>query len=306
MKIFLLSFLFLTISMFSNAQQIVKLYSGDALGLKKSNILKEIDSQKNKNDIMLLQYVSVPTLEIIKPKIKKSETAVIICPGGGYGILAYDHEGTTIGKWFADKGITAFVLKYRLPEDDMFDNPEIRPLQDAQQALRHIRSNSKTYGVDPNKIGIMGFSAGGHLAATASTHFKTQVGEIIDDKISVRPDFSILMYPVISFSDKIGHTGSRDNLLGKNAPFDKIEYYSNELQVTKETPPAFLVHAINDWVMVENSLAYVKACKAAGVPAELHMYDKGGHGFGMKKGLKGPVSHWPERLEEWLIENKWL
>jgi acetyl esterase/lipase len=146
----------------------------------------------------------------------------------------------------------------------------------------------------------MGFSAGGHLAATTSTHFYSQVGEITNALVSVRPDFSILLYPVVSFSDKITHQGSRDNLIGKNPSIEKIELYSSELQVKKDTPPAFLVHAFDDWVHVDNSLNYYKALRKNGVASEMHLYDRGGHGFSMKKTNKGPVATWPDRLEEWL------
>ena len=152
----------------------------------------------------------------------------------------------------------------------------------------------------------MGFSAGGHLAATTSTHFYSQVGEITKPQISVRPDFSILLYPVISFSDKITHQGSRDNLVGKNPSIEKIELYSNELQVKKDTPPAFLVHAFDDWVHVDNSLNYYKAFRKNGVASEMHLYDRGGHGFSMKKTNKGPVASWPARLEEWLRLNGFM
>ena len=152
----------------------------------------------------------------------------------------------------------------------------------------------------------MGFSAGGHLAATASTHFNKQVGEIVDPNVNVRPDFSILMYPVISFTDGLAHLGSRDNLLNKNISVEKIKEYSNELQVNKDTPPAFLVHAIDDGVLVGNSIEYVKALKSHNIPAEMHIYDKGGHGFSMKKSNTGPVAKWPDRLAEWMQAHNWM
>ncbi|MBP6620267.1 MAG: alpha/beta hydrolase, partial [Leadbetterella sp.] len=182
---------------------VIPLYEGNSPGLKPEAASKKENVVKEKDGITRINDITVPTLTVIKPKKKTSDAAVIVCPGGGYAILAWDHEGTSIGEWFASKGITAFVLKYRLPQDDLFDNAEIRPLQDAQQSIRYIRQNAEKYGVSSNKIGIMGFSAGGHLAATTSTHFYSQVGEISNPQISVRPDFTILMYPVVSFSDKI-------------------------------------------------------------------------------------------------------
>lgn len=285
---------------------VIPLYEGNSPGLKTEAASKKENVVKEKDGITRINDITVPTLTVIKPKKKTSDASVIVCPGGGYAILAWDHEGTSIGEWFASKGVTAFVLKYRLPQDDLFDNAEIRPLQDAQQSIRYIRQNADKYGVSTNKIGIMGFSAGGHLAATTSTHFYDQVGEITNPQISVRPDFSILLYPVVSFSDKIGHMGSRDNLIGKNPPVNKIELYSNELQVKKDTPPAFLVHAFDDWVHVDNSLNYYKALRKNGVASEMHLYDRGGHGFSMKKTNKGPVASWPARLEEWMRLNGFM
>ncbi|MCP9764361.1 alpha/beta hydrolase [Lacihabitans soyangensis] len=285
---------------------IIPLYEGNSPGLKPEAVSKKENVVKEKDGITRINDITVPTLTVIKPKKKTSDASVIVCPGGGYAILAWDHEGTSIGEWFASKGVTAFVLKYRLPQDELFENAEVRPLQDAQQSIRYIRQNAEKFGVSANKIGIMGFSAGGHLAATASTHFSNQIGEITNPQISVRPDFTILMYPVVSFSDKISHMGSRDNLIGKNPPVAKIESYSNELQVNKDTPPAFLVHAFDDWVHVDNSLNYYKALRKNGVASEMHLYDRGGHGFSMKKTNKGPVAIWPARLEEWMRLNGFM
>jgi len=292
---------FFTMQMLYAQTQEVLLYEGNAPGLK-PNELKEANVSTANDGIIRLRNVSNPSLTVFTPKKKTSDAAVIICPGGGYSILAWDHEGLNLGKWFAERGMTAFVLKYRLPQPEMFENSEIRPLQDVQQAFRILRKNANKYKIDPNKIGIMGFSAGGHLAATASNNFKEQVGEIVDNNYSVRPDFSILVYPVISFSDRIGHSGSRDNLIGKNPAIAKIEQYSNDLLVTKDTPPAFLVHAFDDPVNINNSINYYKSLKKHGIASELHLYDSGGHGFSLKKTNKGPVADWHKRLEEWL---KW-
>jgi acetyl esterase/lipase len=260
-----------------------------------------------KDGVTRVRDVTNPAMYVYQPK-KGNPTgaSVIICPGGGYWILAIDHEGHDVAKWFAERGITAFVLKYRLPQAELFENSEIRPLQDAQQAIRIVRKNATKYKIDPNKIGIMGFSAGGHLASTASTHFTTQVGEITDPSISVRPDFSILMYPVISFSDKIGHLGSRDNLIGKNPPLEKIHEYSNEKQITKDTPPTFLISTADDFVKAENSINYFLACKKNGVPVEMHIYEKGGHGYGLTKKDRGPVETWDARLADWMRNHGWM
>ncbi|HLO45529.1 MAG TPA: alpha/beta hydrolase [Leadbetterella sp.] len=305
MKKKLLTLMLLSQGLFAQ-HPVVNLYDGTAPGLKPEAVGKVENVKKEKDGIIRINDITVPTLTVIKPKKKTSDAAVIVCPGGGYAILAWDHEGTSIGEWFASKGVTAFVLKYRLPQDELFDNAEIRPLQDAQQAIRYLRQNADKYGVSASKVGIMGFSAGGHLAATTSTHFYHQVGEITNPQISVRPDFTILMYPVVSFSDKITHQGSRDNLVGKNPSIEKIELYSNELQVKKDTPPAFLVHAFDDWVHVDNSLNYYKALRKNGVASEMHLYDRGGHGFSMKKTNTGPVAKWPSRLEEWMKLNGFM
>ncbi len=292
----------MAISLFSvNAQEIVTLYPDGTPGLKPDHGLAEADVSDRNDGIVRLRNVSVPTLTVYKPSARKNTGAsVIICPGGGYQILAWNHEGTNFGEWFAARGITAFVLKYRLPQADMFTEKQIRPLQDAQQSFRYIRKNARKYDIDVNKVGIMGFSAGGHLAATASTHFGTQVGEIVDENLSVRPDFSLLIYPVVSFNDKFGHSGSRKNLIGPELKIADMDEYSNELHVSADTPPAFLVHANDDGVSADNSLAYVSALRVNNVEAELHLYTKGGHGFGLATKKEGPVQTWTLRLEEWL------
>jgi len=300
----LLILIFLT-SMFSNTNaqtETVLLYPNGVPGLKKGVQIPE-DSQTS-DGITRVKDITQPALFVYQPKIKTSDAAVIICPGGGYGILAIDHEGYDIAKWFNDHGITAFVLKYRLPQDELFDNAEIRPLQDAQQAFRIVRKNAAKYGVSPEKIGIMGFSAGGHLASTASTHFETQVGEITDATVSVRPDFSLLIYPVISFNEKVTHSGSRENLIGKTPDQEKIDLYSNELHVMTNTPPTFLISTTDDGVSPENSILYFQACRKNNVPVEMHIYEKGGHGYALKKRGLGNVESWPARLEDWMRERK--
>jgi acetyl esterase/lipase len=200
-------------------------------------------------------------------------------------------------------GITAFVLKNRLPDDTINIDRSLAPLQDAQQAIRFVRSNAKVFGIDKNKIGIMGFSAGGHLASTAATHFTFKADASNTDTVSVRPDFAILIYPVISFDSTITHKGSRNNLIGATASTEKTDFFSNELQVTSATPPSFLVHAGDDGsVPVDNSLRYYQACIKNKVPVELHLYPKGGHGFGMNN--KTTDDNWMERLKNWLSSIK--
>jgi len=246
--------------------------------------------------------VSVPTLSIHIPKESKAnQTAVIICPGGGYTHLAYDKEGTKVAEWFNGLGITAFVLKYRMPTDLTMKNKSVGPLQDAQEAMRYVRQNAAKWNIDPNKIGILGFSAGGHLASTLSTHYDDKVYES-KFNVSARPDFSLLIYPVISMQNEITHKGSQTNLLGKNPSQELIDSFSNEKRITSKTPPAFLIHATDDTVVIpENSINYYLGLKKNGVSAELHLYEKGGHGFGL--GVNDTSKYWTRDCQEWLKAN---
>jgi acetyl esterase/lipase len=238
----------------------------------------------------------------LPPADKATGAAVIICPGGGYGALADTYEGVDVARWFNRLGVAGIVLKYRL--GPRYRHPA--PLQDAQRAIRLTRHHAKEWGVDPNRVGILGFSAGGHLAATASTHFDEGDPRAEDpvERSSSRPDFSILVYAVITFTDPYTHGGSRNNLLGKSPDPKLIELLSNEKQVSKRTPPAFLVHTSEDKaVPPENSVLYYLACRKAGVTAELHVFEKGRHGLGM--GPKGmPFSTWPQLCEAWLNDRK--
>lgn len=251
-----------------------------------------------KDNVTRISKISNPTITVFRPQ-KPNGKAVVICPGGGYAILAFDKEGTRVAEELNRWGITAFVLKNRLPDDSINIDKSLAPLQDAQQAIRFVRNHSKDFGINKNQIGIMGFSAGGHLAATATTHFNFKADETSTDTTSMRPDFAILIYPVISFDSTITHKGSRNNLIGVNATTDKANFFSNELQVTPGTPPSFLVHAGDDGaVPVQNSLRYYEACVKNKVPVELHLYPKGGHGFGMYN--KTTDDSWMERLKNWL------
>jgi acetyl esterase/lipase len=257
------------------------------------------------DNMVRISKVSIPTLTMYTPSNpNEKKAAIIICPGGGYARLAATHEGSDVAKVFNEWGITAFVLKYRLPDDTIMIDKSIGPLQDAQRAIQMVRENAAKWNIDPNKIGIMGFSAGGHLAATASTHFAKRVIDNMNN-ISLRPDFSILLYPVISFTDSLAHTGSRNNLIGKDASPEKVNEYSNEMQVTAQTPPAFLVHAADDkTVKVLNSIRYYEALLKNNILSELHLYPKGGHGFGMNN--KTTNDKWVERLKNWMQSNGWL
>ncbi len=252
--------------------------------------------------ILRISKVQVPTIEVYLPsKSNANGQAMLIFPGGGYGILAYDWEGTDIAKFLNGKGIAGIVVKYRLPSAVSQTEQYNVPLIDAQRALRLVRAKAAEFNIVPNKIGILGFSAGGHLASTLGTQFNAKVYDPVDeiDRLSPRPDFMALGYPVITFGGST-HVGSRTNLLGENPDPKMVEYFSNEKQVTAETPPTFLVHATDDGgVPVENSLLFFQALKDKGVSATLHVYPKGGHGFSLAlhdKHLRG----WTERMFEWM------
>lgn len=249
--------------------------------------------------------VTVPTLSIFLPKESKpNQTAVLIFPGGGYKHLAIDKEGTKVANWLNSLGIAAFVVKYRLPSDQIMKNKNTGPLQDAQEAIHHVRQNAAKYNIDANKIGIMGFSAGGHLATTLATHYD-EVTYDSKSTTSARPDFSLLIYPVISMQNEITHKGSQSSLLGNNPSQELRDFYSNEKKVTSKTPPAFLIHATDDKVVIpENSINYYLALKRNGVSAELHLYEKGGHGFGL--GVNNTSKFWTRDCEEWLKSNGYL
>jgi pectinesterase len=275
-------------------REIIPLYSV----IPNNKTVADKEMSVTKDNVTRISKISNPSLTVYKPQ-KPNGKAVIICPGGGYAILAFDKEGTRVAEELNRWGVTAFVLKNRLPDDSINIDKSLAPLQDAQQAIRFVRSNAKVFGIDKNKIGIMGFSAGGHLASTAATHFTFKADASNTDTVSVRPDFAILIYPVISFDSTITHKGSRNNLIGANASTEKTDFFSNELQVTSTTPPSFLVHAGDDGaVPVENSLRYYQACIKNKVSVELHLYPKGGHGFGMYN--KTTDDNWMERLKNWL------
>jgi pectinesterase len=263
-----------------------------------NKLVADKENSTFKDNVTRIAKVSNPTLTIFKP-VKPNGKAVIICPGGGYTILAFDKEGTRVAEEMNRWGVTAFVLKYRLPDDSINIDKSLAPLQDAQQAIRLVRANAKEWGVNKNQIGIMGFSAGGHLASTAATHFKFMADADNKDTTSLRPDFAVLIYPVISFDSTITHKGSRNNLIGAKATEKITNFFSNELQVDMETPPSFLVHAGDDGaVPVDNSIRYYQACIKNKVAAELHLYPKGGHGFGMYN--KTTDENWMERLRNWI------
>jgi acetyl esterase/lipase len=283
------------------AQTVIPLYDHEIPNSRM--VVNEEYSRIEPGNILIVYKVSRPSLTIfLAPKEKATGAAVIICPGGGYSNLAMGYEGTEVAQRFNESGISAFVLKYRIPNDGTMINKEIGPLQDAQRALLLVRSRAAEWGIDSKCIGIMGFSAGGHLAATAGTHFQKNY---IDNPghISLRPDFLLLIYPVISFEPSIAHMGSAHNLLGSNPSKKQINEFSNEMQVTDLTPPAFLVHAKDDNVVpYENSLVFAEALKNHHIPAKIFLYDRGGHGFGMTNNTN--TQRWMDLCIEWISNVK--
>lgn len=286
----------------TKAQQFLHLYPDSVVNSRKA---PDNEVKREQNGSLSFEKVSIPMVQLFPaPADKANGAAMIVCPGGGYGGLAYTHEGINFARRLNEMGITVLVLKYRMPDDATMWDRNIGPLQDAQQAIRLARQHANEWHIDINRIGLMGSSAGGHLAATAGTHFGQSY---IPNKenTSLRPDFLVLVYPVISMEDSLTHKGSKKNLIGVDATPEKVRNFSNELQVTAATPPTFLVHATDDKaVVVGNSLAFYTALVKQQVPAELHVYQRGGHGFGMR--TSNPDEHWFDRLENWLRDNGWL
>lgn len=259
----------------SQAQRTLPLYGGAIPNQKQTA------PDKPNEDSSVFYRVNNPSLRVYLPQKNQSlASAVIICAGGGYAVQNIKREGYDIAGAFNKEGIAAFVLKYRLPDEATNTNSSIAPLQDLQQAIKLVRDSAAKWNIDPARIGVMGFSAGGHLASSAGTHYNDVLITNETNQI-LRPDFMILVYPVISFGDAYGHIGSRNNLLGKNPSADSILYFSNEHHVAKQTPPTFLVHSGDDNIVpVANSIKFYEALNKNGINADLHIYAKGGHGFG--------------------------
>ncbi len=246
--------------------------------------------------------ISRPTIQAYLPaKAKANSTSVLIFPGGGYEMLNQEAEGLLVAQFFQDHGVAAFVVKYRLPSDATMEDKSIGPLQDAQQAIRFVRQHAKEWKLDPTRVGVIGFSAGGHLASTLGTHFdKSYVAN--SDQVNLRPDFMILVYPVVSMDPKITHMGSRVALLGGIPTEDQVRLFSNELQVTKVTPPTLILQASDDKLVdVDNSIVFFEALRHQNVPVDMTIFEKGEHGF-----LLIPRDHWESIIEGWLQLNGWL
>lgn len=266
---------------FVNAQEVIPLYRDSIPGAKQNPSTYVENIVVRGNGTLSVTKVSVPTITVFEaPAALATGTAVIICPGGGYSALAFSHEGTDVAKRFNDIGVTAFVLKYRLPSDSIMVDKTYALLQDAQQAIYLIRRDAKKYHINKNKVGILGFSAGGHFASTLATHYD-DVKIKNPEKINLRPDFAVLVYPVISFEESV-HTGTMKNLLGPNPSEDLKHYFSANKNVNKKSPPTYFVHAKDDkTVPYANSILMDAALRSNGVASNVFLYEKGGHGFGL-------------------------
>lgn len=279
----------------SFSQEVLPLYPD---GIPNSKPVADTESSAVNDGILILSNVTRPSITIYLPdQSKATGEAIIVVPGGGYHILAAGHEGVDVAKRLNEMGIAAFVLKYRIPDSTWMIKPETGPIQDAQRAIQIVRGNAKRWRLNKNKIGMLGFSAGGHLVSTAATHYnKAYIPN--KKKISLRPDFIVLIYPVITFVDSSMHTGSAENLLGQNASLEKRKEFSAELNVTPQSPPTFIVHAKDDPVSIRNTILYADSLNAKGVFSEVLLYDSGGHGFGLVN--KTSNISWPERLHQWM------
>ncbi|UAY57028.1 alpha/beta hydrolase [Arachidicoccus terrestris] len=280
-----------------HAQRLIKLYPRSIPNSKETSLGNVPESPS----AGMIRRVVTPTLQLFLPKKDKaSGAAVVICPGGGYSVIVYKGEGIMTAKDFVEKGVAAFVLQYRLPNDSFQVNKTIAPLQDAQQAIKLVRDSASVWGIDSKKVGIMGFSAGGHLASTEATHYRQA---LIDNQshTNLRPDFQILVYPVISMQDNLTHVDSRRKLLGTEPLSGVVDLYSNELQVDEGTPPAYITQAADDKVVdVDNSIVYFEKLRHVGIPVEMHIYQKGNHGFVFRH------PGWMSPLFEWMELNGWI
>ena len=285
----------------------LRLYPNGVPGAKPAEVT-ETTRVNPQDGVEVTTNVREPILYVHKPE-RPNGTGVIICPGGGYYVLAMEHEGHAIARWFNERGVTAFVLKSRLPNDNLMTRKAIRPLQDAQHAMRLVRGQAERWNVRPDRIGVMGFSAGGHLAASLSTHFdhavglEAAVGREADGAIRLRPDFTVLIYPALRpmGSGTLDTTFELEALLGEAPPDSLQAFFSLVQQVDEATPPTMLVHASDDTVVDPGgSVDYYLALRRHGVPAELHLYATGGHGFSLAFKDRGRVSTWDRQLQEWL------
>lgn len=303
---FTFSALFILTMSALHAQPIdLPLYTGQPLGGVPLTAEPDNIVQKPGDPITRINHVQMPGMRVFLPeKDKANGAAVVICPGGGYGILAVDHEGNDIAKALAEQGVVGIVCRYRVSglKPNLYNFPI--PLHDARQALRLTREHAKEWGIDPKRVGVMGFSAGGHLASLVATIFNTKLDgedQATFDSMAHKPDFAALIYPVIAMGETFGHSGSKNNLLGKSPDPKTLELCTTHRQVTAKTPPTFLVSTYDDkGVPPRNAIEFYLAMGAAGVPGELHIWEKGGHGYGMVPSRGDVAKEWFPRMISWM------
>lgn len=301
---------FLTLLPMSAHAETISLWPGSPPGGEKATAKEEVvERRRSEADLRdrITKGVQRPTLTVFRAA-KPTGAAILMAPGGGYSWVVMDKEGYEAAELFARRGVTVFVMTYRLPQEGWAAGPDT-PLQDAQRAMRLVRARASEFGVDPGRIGVMGFSAGGHVAGSLTFGFDKPVYAAVDaaDRVSARPDFSMLMYPVATMRDPHVHAGSRKNLLGEQPSPERIAAYSLEDQVRADAPPTFLLHAVDDAsVPVENSLRVFEQLKARRVPAELHVFEEGGHGFGLRFAVGKPVAAWPDLVLAWMDRKGFL
>ncbi len=300
MKKIIFTFIFLSTILYASGQYTpIPLYDAPAPGYKDVQIKEKVSTSESGSK--MVTNVTEPELWHFSAENDSVRPAVIICPGGGYRYQAFEHEGTDVAEWLVSQGFHAFVLKYRLPDENLFTDAEFIPLIDARQAILKVREKAEELNVDAGKTGIMGFSAGGHLAASASTLFDKKIPYSISGP-EVRPDFSILVYPVISMTDSLTHSGSKAALLGTNPNPELVELFTLEKQVTRANPPTLIVNASDDEsVIPDNTILFSDELKKHQVPVEVVILPKGGHGFGFRE--SSPAFEWTARLEKWLEDN---
>lgn len=298
-RIIVALYLLLTANLIFAQDELINFWGDNIPNYQESNSQEFVPPR----DIVFIKNVQKPTLEVFMPsKQNASGMAVLICPGGGYGGVAYDWEGADYAKWFNAQGIAAFVLKYRMPQAESVLESHKAPIQDAQRAMRYIRSRATEFNIESNKVGVIGSSAGGHLASTLGTHLRKEYYKSVDsvDVESYIPNFMMLIYPVISMKEGITHQGSRNNLLGINPSNELVLAFSNELHVTENTPPTFIIHSGNDKaVPVDNSILMYQALVKNKVKTTMHIYPEGGHGYSM--GINNDnAPNWTNLAENWL------
>lgn len=280
----------------------IELWSGGAPGMLNAQLMETVTERSTDAHLTDRAVVGIsrPRLVVFRPRLANG-AAVLISPGGGYKRVVIDKEGYEMGRWLAARGFTVFVLFYRLPAEGWLAGPDVA-LSDAQRAMRMIRSRGRDYGIDPERVAAMGFSAGGHLCADLATRFATRTYEAVDeaDTLSARPYVAATVYPVISMTAPVAHAGSRAYLVGEDASSELERAHSPAHNVPSDAPPCFIVHAEDDAsVVVENSLEFSAALRAQDIPVETHLFSHGGHGFGLRKTIGKPVAIWPKLFVNW-------